>query len=122
MNHRVRVLSFVVGNSDTAPWLKLFHLFHELVTAAPKRNKLYSLTVQFRKVLVCGEFGIEDEHGLYPPTHAFPKRKKGQHLVVGLLTKDVGCRVEDKPAVGILCKECECPFHTLSPGSGPVLL
>src|SRR6266545_8139118 len=111
MDKGVRVFPLVVGNSDASPGFKRFNLFDQLVSAAAKGYKLYSLTIQFRKILVIGELGVEDKHGLYSSTDTLPKGKEGQNLIVCLLAVDICGSIEYKPAAGILSKEGERPFH-----------
>lgn len=116
------IFSFLVGDMNPLPGGELIQVLQELLAPAPEGNELDALTVEFRKVGVGGKFGIKDKGGFDPPVHTLPEGQKAQDLISGFFTLYIGRRVKDQLGVGILGKEDQDPFHSLSPGACPVFL
>ena len=122
VNHRLRILTLIVGDGNPSPGFKVFRLGDELMAPSPEGDEPDLLAVEFGEMLVGGQFGIEDAGRFHRLFDALPEGQEGENLLIGLAALDIRGGKKKKPTVGILCQERQCAFHPSPPGAGPVFL
>ena len=118
----IGVFPFFVGDVNPLPGLEFLQIPDQVLAPPPERDKPDPLTVQEGQVLVGGELGIEDKGGSDAFVNLLPEGQNIENLFIGFLLHEVGGRIKHKFGGGILGKEGQGPFHSLSPGPGPMLL
>jgi hypothetical protein len=96
--------------------------FYEPMTAAAQGDELHSLVVEFGEMPIGGELRVEDQGGVQSSTHLLPEGQESKDLFIGLISMNVGCRIQDELAGGILGEQGKSTLHSLASGSCPVLL
>jgi hypothetical protein len=118
----IGVFPFFVGDVDPLPGFEFLQIPDQVLAPPPERDKPDTLTVQQGQMFIGGKLGIEDKGGGDAFVNLLPERQNIENLFIGLLLHEVGGRIKHKLGGGILGKEGQCPFHSLSPGPGPMLL
>jgi len=122
MYQRIGILPFGMGNMNALPGFNLLDPTEHVLASPPESNKAYPLLVEGRELRIGSELGVKDKDRFDPPFDLFPEGEKAHYLIVGLPAFDVSGRVKNEFGCSILSKKSQCPFHSLAPGSGPVLL
>ncbi len=122
VNHRLRIFTLVVGDSNPFPGLKILRLLDKFMAPPPEGDEPDFLVVEFGEIFVGGQFGIKDECRFHRLFDALPEGEEGENLIIGLTALNVCGGKKNKPALGILCQESKGSFHPFPPGAGPVFL
>ena len=93
VNHRLRILTLVVGDGDPFPGLKFLCLQNKFMAPPPEGDEPDFLSVEFREIFVSGQFRVKDECRFH---RLFDTLPEGQESEITNAIEKVLARYKDK--------------------------